>query len=86
MKQIVAVVQILWDLAVELLYLVDGLRVDMTLVQLKVLLEAHYRKQKEGISEIDVKRRLTWELFFEILAHVVSIDAVAVANGEEMQA
>lgn len=46
MQQIVAVVQVLRDLAVELLDLLDRLGVDVALVQLKVLLEANCRGER----------------------------------------
>ena len=39
----------------------------------------------EAISESELEQILTRELFFEVLAHVVAVHAVAIAHGEEMQ-
>jgi hypothetical protein len=39
MQQIVAIVKILWDFAIELLNMMYWWRVDMTLVQFKMLLK-----------------------------------------------
>jgi hypothetical protein len=49
MEQVVAVVQVLRNLAVELLYLVDRLRVNVALVELKVLLEADCQENHKSI-------------------------------------